>query len=145
MTIELWMLFWVVVSAFVQMLIAAQGVTMQVGLATLAGNREDMPAMPGWKGRAERGYRNMLEYLPLFAVVVLVVHVTATASTTSAIGAQLYLLCPVGLHRRLPDRHPGAPDGGMGGVHRRLDPGRGADFVCVGRGVNEPTVGARLA
>ena len=32
----------------------------------------------------------MLEYLPLFAVVVLVVHVTATASTTSAIGAQLF-------------------------------------------------------
>lgn len=91
MTIELWMLFWVVVLAFVQILIAAQGTTLQVGLATLAGNREDMPVLPGWKGRAERAYRNMLEYLPLFAVVVLMVHVTGTASTTSAIGAQLFL------------------------------------------------------
>jgi uncharacterized MAPEG superfamily protein len=95
MTIELWMLVWAVVLTFVQMLIAVQGATIQVGLTRLAGNREDMPALSGWKGRADRSYRNMQEYLLLFAALVLVAHVANAAGSLSALGAQIFLYARV--------------------------------------------------
>jgi uncharacterized MAPEG superfamily protein len=95
MTIELWMLVWAIVLTFVQMLIAVQGATIQVGLTTLAGNREDMPALSGWKGRADRSYRNMREYLLLFAALVLVAHVANATSSLSALGAQIFLYARV--------------------------------------------------
>ena len=87
MTVDLWMLVWAVVLAFVQMMIAVQGATMQVGLATLAGNREDVAALSDWRGRAERAYRNMLETLPMFAALVLVAHVAGAADASTALGA----------------------------------------------------------
>ncbi len=37
---------------FVQVLVAATGANQQVGLPTLAGNREDLPDDGGWAGRA---------------------------------------------------------------------------------------------
>jgi uncharacterized MAPEG superfamily protein len=95
MTIDLWMLVWAVVLAFVQMLISVQGATIQVGLATLAGNREDSPALTEWRGRADRAYRNMLEFLPMFAVLVLVAHVAGAANASTALGAQLFLYARV--------------------------------------------------
>ncbi len=91
MTIDLWMLVWAVVLAFVQMLIAALGAMMQVGPATLAGNRQDVPALSDWRGRAERAYRNMLESLPMFAALVLVAHVGGAADAATALGAQMFL------------------------------------------------------
>ena len=91
MTAGLWMLFWAIGLAFVQMLIAVQGATFQVGLATLAGNRDAMEPMPDWKGRAERAYRNMLEYLPLFAILILIEHAAGTANSLSIFGAQLFV------------------------------------------------------
>jgi len=95
MTIELWMLVWAIVLTFVQMLIAVQGATIQVGLTTLAGNREEMPALSNWKGRADRSYRNMREYLLLFAALVLVAHVANATSSLSALGAQIFLYARV--------------------------------------------------
>ena len=95
MTIDLWMLVWAVVLAFVQMLISVQGATIQVGLATLAGNREDVPSLTEWRGRAERAYRNMLVSLPMFAALVLVAHVAGVADATTALGAQLFLYARV--------------------------------------------------
>ena len=35
-------------------------------------NREDLPPIVGWAGRARRAQFNMLEYLVLFAILVLV-------------------------------------------------------------------------
>lgn len=90
MTIDLWMLVWVVVLAFAQMIVAALGAASRVGLPTLAGNREGVGALTGWPGRAERAYRNMLEALPLFAVLVLVGHAAGLADATTALGAQLF-------------------------------------------------------
>ena len=43
MTPELNLLVWSAVLAFVQMLIAVSGAQLQVGVPTLAGNREDLP------------------------------------------------------------------------------------------------------
>ncbi len=90
MSVELSLLVWAVALTVVQMVIAASGATMQVGLPTLAGNRDDVPALTGWVARAQRAHRNMLESLVLFAALVLVaVDVNATNAMT-ALGAQLF-------------------------------------------------------
>jgi len=90
MSIELKLLVWSVALAFVQCLVAVTGAYLQVGLPTLAGNREKMPAMIGWAGRAERAHRNMLQSLVLFTAVVLVAHAAGRLNGTTALGAQLF-------------------------------------------------------
>jgi len=90
MTQDLTMLIWTVALTFVQMLIAAAGANSQVGLVTLAGNRDAMPAVTGWPGRAARAHANMLENLPLFAALVLVAQVTNHANPMTALGAHLF-------------------------------------------------------
>ena len=90
MTPELQMLVWSAALTLVQMLVAVAGATLQVGLPALAGNRENLPAMTGWALRAQRAHLNMLESLAVFAIVVLVAHVTGRASETTALGATLF-------------------------------------------------------
>src|SRR2546422_8621589 len=68
---ELTLLVWAVALTVVQMLVAAQGAFMQVGLMRLVGNRDGMPEITGWGGRAARAPGNMLENLVLFAALVL--------------------------------------------------------------------------
>ena len=90
MTPDLQLLVWSAALALVQMLIAAMGAQGQVGLPALAGNREDLPAITGWAGRARRAHANMLENLVVFAIVVLVAHVAGKANATTALGAALF-------------------------------------------------------
>jgi len=90
MTPDLQMLVWSAALALVQMLIAAMGAQGQLGLPMLAGNREGMPPLTGWAGRAQRAHLNMLESLAVFAIVVLVAHVTGRANETTAMGAALF-------------------------------------------------------
>ena len=90
MTPELQMLVWSAALALVQMLIAAMGAQGQVGLPVLAGNREDLPPITGWAGRARRAHGNMLENLVIFAIVVLVARVAGMANATTALGATLF-------------------------------------------------------
>ncbi|MGQ0558864.1 MAG: MAPEG family protein [Sphingosinicella sp.] len=90
MSTELEMLVWSAALAMAQMLIAVLGATQEVGLATLAGNREIMPSVSGWAGRARRAHLNMLESLAIFAILVLVVHVTGKANEVTAFGATLF-------------------------------------------------------
>ena len=87
---ELMLLVWAVVLTFVQMLIAVTGATLQVGLPTLAGNREGLAPCTGWAGRAARGHHNMLENLVLFAVLVLVAVAAGKTNATTLLGAQLF-------------------------------------------------------
>ena len=75
---------------FVQVLIAAMGANQQVGLPTLAGNREDLPTMAGWAGRARRAHLNMIENLVLFAALVLIAAVSGKANATTAMGAMIF-------------------------------------------------------
>jgi uncharacterized MAPEG superfamily protein len=88
---ELMLLTWAAVLTLVQAVVAAQGAMMQVGLSALAGNREGMPDIRGWGGRAARAHRNMLENLVLFAVLVLVAAVTDKTNGTTLLGAQIFL------------------------------------------------------
>jgi len=90
MSIDLKLLVWSAALAVVQMLVAVIGAQMQVGLPPLIGNREDLPVMKGFAGRASRAHRNMLESLVLFAVLVLVAQVTGKANATTALGAELF-------------------------------------------------------
>lgn len=90
MSIELSLLVWSVVLAFVQMLLAVAGSAGQLGILPLVGNRENLGELPGWTGRALRAHRNMIENLVLFAALVLVAAVAGRTNSTTAFGAQLF-------------------------------------------------------
>jgi uncharacterized MAPEG superfamily protein len=87
---ELMWLLWAVALTVVQMLIAVSGATLQVGLPTLAGNREGVGPFTGWTGRAYRAHHNMLESLVLFATLVLIAFVSGKTNATTLLGAQLF-------------------------------------------------------
>jgi uncharacterized MAPEG superfamily protein len=87
---ELMLLAWAVLLAFVQMLVAVSGHTLQVGLPALAGNREVLPPATGWAGRAARAHRNMIENLALFAALVLIAAVANKTSDMTLLGAQIF-------------------------------------------------------
>ena len=87
---ELALLVWSVLLAFVQMLLAVSGATLQVGLPTLAGNREGLAPCTGWAGRAARAHHNMLESLVLFAALVLTAVVAGRTNGATLLGAQIF-------------------------------------------------------
>ncbi len=91
MTTDLTLLVWAVVLAFAQVGIAVIGTNMQVSPAILAGNRDNMPEITGWGGRAIRAHRNMMESLPLFVALVLIAHVAGRANGTVILGEQAFL------------------------------------------------------
>lgn len=87
---EMLLLLWAVGLAFVQVLVAVQGAVMQVGLATLAGNRDKMPEITGWAGRAQRAHRNMIENLVLFAALVFLAIAAGKTNQMTLLGAELF-------------------------------------------------------
>jgi uncharacterized MAPEG superfamily protein len=90
MTPELMYLLWSAALTLVLAAIAVSGATLQVGLPRLAGNREGMPEITGWAGRARRAHFNMLENLVLFAIVVLVAKAAGIRNDMTLLGAQLF-------------------------------------------------------
>jgi uncharacterized MAPEG superfamily protein len=91
MTIELKMLAWTLVLAFVQILLFDVARTGQYGLKWNTGPRDE--AMPPLNPRAERLRRaqdNLYETLPLFIAAVLIAHVANRENATTALGAQIY-------------------------------------------------------
>lgn len=88
---ELMLLVWAVVLMFVQMLVAVTGAYLQVGLTKLAGNRDDIPKIAGWGGRAERAHLNMVENIALFAPLVLVAVLAGKTNAMTLLGAQIFL------------------------------------------------------
>jgi uncharacterized MAPEG superfamily protein len=83
-------LVWSAALTFVLVVVAVSGCILQVGLPRIAGNREGMPEVTGWAGRAVRAHRNMLESLILFAVLVLVAQIAGVHNATTLLGAQLF-------------------------------------------------------
>jgi uncharacterized MAPEG superfamily protein len=75
---------------FVQMLVAATGANQAVGLPMLAGNREGLPELTGWAGRAKRAHLNMVENLVLFAALVLIAVAAGKANAMTATGAMIF-------------------------------------------------------
>ncbi len=79
-----------VILTFVQVLIAASLANKEVGLSTLAGNREGLGELPGMAGRARRAHLNMIENLVLFAALVLIAAVGGKANAMTAMGAMIF-------------------------------------------------------
>ena len=75
---------------FVQVLIAATGANQAVGLPTLAGNREGLPEITGWAGRARRAHLNMIENMVLFTALVLIAVVANKTNAMTALGAMIF-------------------------------------------------------
>ncbi|HTK80090.1 MAG TPA: MAPEG family protein [Rhizomicrobium sp.] len=90
MTIEFKLLVWSTALALIQMILAVSAAIAQVGLFPLVGNRENLPALEGWAGRAQRAHRNMLESLIVFAALVLVAQFAGKTNAATALGAQLF-------------------------------------------------------
>jgi uncharacterized MAPEG superfamily protein len=90
MSPDLYYLLMSTILCFVQMLVAATGANTQVGLPALAGNREGLPEIVGWPGRARRAHLNMIENLVLFAALVLIAAVAGKANATTALGAMIF-------------------------------------------------------
>jgi uncharacterized MAPEG superfamily protein len=107
MTAELMYLVYSAALTFVLVLIAVMGATMQVGLPKLAGNREGLPEMTDWAGRAARAHRNMLESLVLFAVLILVAHIAGVRNAMTLLGAQLFFFGRVGHASSTSPAYPG--------------------------------------
>jgi uncharacterized MAPEG superfamily protein len=91
MGIELTMLVWALVLAFVQILLFDFARTSQYGLKWNTGPRdENMPALNPLAGRLQRAQYNLYETLPLFIGGVLVAHIAGRENELTAIGAQVY-------------------------------------------------------
>jgi uncharacterized MAPEG superfamily protein len=87
---DLEMLVWSAVLALVQMLIAVLAAIAAVGLPALVGNREGLPPFTGLALRAQRAHLNMIENLAIFAIFVIVAHLTGRSNATTALGATLF-------------------------------------------------------
>jgi uncharacterized MAPEG superfamily protein len=90
MSVELLMLTYSAVLAFIMVMIPSTLKLLQYGAASAMGNRDDPRALSGWGARAERAQANMYESLPVFAILVLVVQATSHHSPATAMGAQLF-------------------------------------------------------
>ena len=90
MSIELKMLIFSIFLLLIQLVLQVTGSLIQNGIANAAGARDDEPGSSGYVGRFERAFYNMLETFPVFATLVLIVQLTESWTTTTALGAQLY-------------------------------------------------------
>jgi uncharacterized MAPEG superfamily protein len=90
MTTDLWML---VASAGLAWLLIVVGATPNIftkGPVWAAGNRDDPPTPEGWHSRLLKTSANMQENLPLFAILVLVLHVSSSANDLTATGSIVF-------------------------------------------------------
>ena len=90
MSLDLKYLLFSVLLTFVQVVISAASANQAVGLTALAGNREDMPPLTGFAGRAKRAHLNMIENMVLFTALVLVAAVAGKANAMTAMGALVF-------------------------------------------------------
>ncbi|MDR5739706.1 MAPEG family protein [Caballeronia sp. LZ016] len=96
MTFELTLLAWTLVLALVQVLLPALVRNRETGIRYNTGPR-DGPAPPPGKlaGRLMRAQANLFETLPVFAVAVLIVHVTGRENALTHYGALTYFVARV--------------------------------------------------
>ncbi len=91
MTVELTMLGYAALLAVVQLFLVVLPATVQLGLPYLAGPRDEGRALSGQGARLLRAFQNMMETLPLFAIAVLVAHISGQTNGTTALAAQVYV------------------------------------------------------
>ena len=92
LSMELTMLLWATILYVAQIALAAIAADVQNGVAWGLGNRENIPVLPGWGGRAQRAHVNMAESLLPFACLVLIAYTSGRMGDLSALGAQVFLV-----------------------------------------------------
>ena len=92
LSMELTMLLWASILYVAQIAVAAVAADVQNGVAWGLGNRDVIPVVPGWGGRAKRAHANMAESLLPFACLVLIAYSSGRMGELSALGAQLFLI-----------------------------------------------------
>ncbi|MFZ2003942.1 MAG: MAPEG family protein [Stellaceae bacterium] len=90
MSPDLRLLLWTLVLTFIEVVVAVLFANAQVGLGMLAGNREGLPPLAGFAGRAQRAHRNMLESLPIFIGLVLIAQIAAKTNSATLTGCELF-------------------------------------------------------
>lgn len=90
MSVELQYLIFAVFLVLIQMVLQASAGFLANGFMGLAGSRDDEVLATGIGGRFERAYYNMLETFPVFVALVLIIQVTESWTSTSALAVQLY-------------------------------------------------------
>ena len=90
MTVDLWMLVAAAVLTWAQIVVAAAPGLLSNPMWSI-GSRDTPPTRSVWASRADRAAKNMKENLPMFAVLVLIAHVSGEADATSALGAQIFV------------------------------------------------------
>ena len=91
MTIELKLLAWTLVLAFVQILLFDVARTRQYGLKWNTGPRDEtMPPLSPQAERLRRAQDNLYETLPLFIAAVLISNLAHRDNAMTALGAQIY-------------------------------------------------------
>ncbi len=90
MTVDLWMLVASTLLFFVMYALFQRfAVSRQIGVAGVAGSGENMPAATGWKGRIGRTVDNHSDDLIVFAILVVVAHISGQANEITATGAMV--------------------------------------------------------
>lgn len=97
MTIELTMLLYSVILAFVIVGLPAIDSILKNGVIIMMGNRDSGLAEPSvWNKRAKRASANMAENLLWFAALVLIAHAAGISTENTVLGAQLFFWGRVG-------------------------------------------------
>lgn len=93
MTTDLTVLVLAVLLAFIQLALYSVAGNIAFGPRYTLGPRDTAPdwAAAPIAARLRRAYENLLETLPLFAIAVLIAHVSGTASAVTAVASQVYL------------------------------------------------------
>jgi uncharacterized MAPEG superfamily protein len=91
MTSELWILTFTGLLTLAQMALQSFTYKAQVGNAYTVGPRDRPIAPTGMAGRADRAYHNLLEVLPVFAIGVVVAHLSGTADDWTTLGGWIFL------------------------------------------------------
>ena len=90
MSLELTMLVWSIALTFVQMVIAASAVALQLGLPSKTGAPEDAAEVTGWAGRARRAHLDMLANMVLFAPLIVIADIAGRDNRMTEIGAEMF-------------------------------------------------------
>ena len=91
MTIDLWMLLSASALQWALIMGAATPQILTNGLPWAFGNRESSPPLTGWVARCDKCSANLMENLPIFAILVLVAHVSGRADALTGYGAMLFV------------------------------------------------------
>ncbi|MEZ4323246.1 MAG: MAPEG family protein [Myxococcota bacterium] len=92
MTTDLWMLLAAAGLQWALIMATAGPQIVKNGMGWASGNRDETPPPTGWVARCQRCSANMMENLPIFAILVLVAHVSSTADSMTANGAILFIV-----------------------------------------------------